>query len=318
MSKWLVTGAAGLLGRDLAAVLSADPEVDLTAMSRARLDITDASAVRAAVAGQDIVVNAAAWTDVDGAETDEEGAAAVNAGGTENVAAACARSGSILLQISTDYVFPGEATAPYPEDAPVAPVNAYGRTKAAGEGAVHAILPERGFVVRTAWLYGEHGRNFVGTILQKAVRGERLTAVQDVAGQPTWSFALARQLAELGRAALTGTAPPGIYHGTASGSTSWYGLARAVLELAGLDLSLVRPVSSDAFSRPARRPAFSVLGHDSWAKTGIPPLAHWQQMLAEALNSRAFARLSASSASASSGKHQTGQRAQSPPDAGGP
>jgi dTDP-4-dehydrorhamnose reductase len=278
-----------MLGRDLAAVLSAEPHVDLTAPSRAELDITDASAVRAAVAGQDVVVNAAAWTDVDAAETDEAAAAAVNTNGVDNIAAACADSGSVLLQISSDYVFSGEASIPYREDAPVSPVNAYGRTKAAGEQAVRTMLPNRGFVVRTAWLYGEHGRNFVATILRAAARGEHLNVVDDSVGQPTWSYALARQLVALGHAGLKGAAPAAIYHGTASGSTSWYGLARAALELSGLDPALVRPVGSEYFERPARRPKFSVLGHGRWAETPVQPLAHWRPMLAGALGSPAFA-----------------------------
>lgn len=290
MSRWLVTGASGMLGRDLVTVLSAMPGTRLTATSRAQLDITDAVAVRAAVVGQDVIVNAAAWTDVDGAEADEAGAAAVNAKGTENVAAACAESGSILVHVSTDYVFSGDASTAYPEDAPLAPMNAYGRTKAAGEAAVRTLMPERGYVVRTAWLYGEHGRNFVATILRAAAQGKPFKVVDDAVGQPTWSRELAKQLTALGEAAVAGGAPPGVYHGTASGSTSWHGLARAVLELSGLDPGLAWPVASDTLARPARRPAFSVFDHRCWARTDIAPLAHWRSMLAEALTSRAFVR----------------------------
>jgi dTDP-4-dehydrorhamnose reductase len=279
-----------MLGRDVAAVLSAEPGTRITAAARTQLDITDADAVLAAVAMHDVIVNAAAWTNVDGAEADEASAAAVNAKGVENLAAACAKSGSVLVHISTDYVFSGEAVTAYPEDAPLAPANAYGRTKAAGEVAVHALAPENGYVVRTAWLYGEHGRNFVATILAAAARGEPLKVVNDAVGQPTWSRALARQLVALGQAAVTGKAPPGVYHGTAAGRTTWYGLARAVLELSGLDPGLVSPVGSDAFPRPARRPAFSVLDHKCWARTPIAPLPHWHSMLAEAFMNQAFAR----------------------------
>lgn len=288
MSKWLVTGASGMLGRDLVAVLAAEPDVELTAASHAELDITEAAAVRAAVAGRDVVVNAAAWTDVDGAEADEAGALAVNGTGAANVAAACAETGAVLLQLSTDYVFSGAATVPYPENAPVAPVGAYGRSKAAGEAAIREILPDRGFVVRTAWLYGEHGRNFVTTVLRAAAQRETLDVVNDAAGQPTWSYPLAGQLVALGRAAVAGQAPPGSYHGTASGSTTWYGLARAVFELSGLAPDRIRPVSSDRFPRPARRPAFSVLGHGGWERAGIAPLAGWREMLADALGSPSF------------------------------
>jgi dTDP-4-dehydrorhamnose reductase len=291
MSKWLVTGASGNLGHDLVAVLAAQPDVDLMAASRAELDITDRGAVRAAVAGRDVVVNAAAWTDVDGAEADEAGAVAVNGTGAANIAAACAESGAVLLHVSTDYVFSGNATAPYPEDAPIQPVNAYGRSKAAGEAAVRGILPDRGFVVRTAWLYGEHGRNFVSTILRAAAERESLDVVSDVTGQPTWSYPLAAQLVALGNSAVTGQAPAGIYHGTASGSTTWYGLARAAFALSGLEPDRIRAVTSDQFRRPARRPAFSVLGHEGWARAGIAPLADWRPMLADALGRPAFAEL---------------------------
>src|SRR5688572_26306055 len=149
--RWLVTGAGGMLGTDLCAVL-AGRGAAVTALRRADLDVTDPDAVKAAVAGHDVVVNTAAWTNVDGAEADEAGATAVNGTGTRNVAAACAATGARLLHLSTDYVFPGDATAPYPEDAAADPVNAYGRSKLAGELAVRDLLPRTGYVVRTAWL----------------------------------------------------------------------------------------------------------------------------------------------------------------------
>jgi dTDP-4-dehydrorhamnose reductase len=291
MTKWLVTGASGNLGHDLAAVLAADADAELLAASRAELDITDTAAVRAAVAGRDVVVNAAAWTDVDGAEADEAGAVAVNGAGVANLATACAESGAVLLHVSTDYVFPGDATEPYPEDAAIRPVNAYGRSKAVGEAAVREILPDRGFIVRTAWLYGEHGRNFVSSVLRAAADREYLDVVSDTRGQPTWSYPLAAQLVALGDLAVTGQAPAGIYHGTASGATSWYGLARAAFALSGLDPGRIRAVTSDQFKRAARRPVFSVLGHAGWARAGISPLADWQVMLAEALGRPSFAEL---------------------------
>lgn len=291
MIRWLVTGGSGMLGRDLVTVLSADPDADVAAPPRSVLDITERAAVAAAVAGRDVVVNTAAWTDVDGAESDEASATAVNGRGAANVAAACAASGALLLHISTDYVFSGDAAEPYREDAPAEPVSAYGRSKAAGEAAVRKLLPDRGFVVRTAWLYGEHGRNFVSTMLSAAADRETLEVVNDQHGQPTWSYPLARQLVALGRAALAGRAQPGIYHATASGVTTWYGLARAVFELSGLDPGRIHPVTSGRFPRPARRPAFSVLGHAGWARAGLAPLDDWRPMLAEALRRPAFAKL---------------------------
>ncbi|MET8447286.1 dTDP-4-dehydrorhamnose reductase [Streptomyces sp. NPDC005209] len=292
-TSWLVTGAHGLLGQDVLAELAGDPDVWVTGLSRDRLDITDPTAVRAAVAGHRVVVNCAAWTDVDGAERSEAAATAVNGTGVRHLARACADSGALLLHVSTDYVFPGDARHPYPEDAPTGPVNAYGRSKLAGERAVVELLPRAGYVVRTAWLYGAHGPNFVTTMLKLAARHETLDVVADQHGQPTWSRALARQLAVLGRAALTGQAPAGIYHGTASGRTTWCGLARETFRRSGLDPERIRSVGSDKFPRPAARPAFGVLGHGSWSGAGLAPLPPWEDQLTASLKEPVFADLAA-------------------------
>ncbi|MGC9377769.1 dTDP-4-dehydrorhamnose reductase [Streptomyces sp. MH13] len=283
MTRWLITGAGGMLGRDLTEVLARGGARSVTASTRGELDVTDAAAVRAAVAGHRVVVNAAAWTDVDGAEADEAAATRVNGEGPRVVAEACAAEGAVLIQVSTDYVFPGDGTEPYPHDAPTSPVNAYGRGKLAGERAVTELLPELGYVVRTAWLYGAHGRNFVSTMLDLAARRDTVDVVDDQLGQPTWTVALAHQIAELGEAALAGRAPAGVYHGTASGSGTWFDLARATFELAGLDPERVRPTTSEKFVRPAVRPAYSVLAHDRWAKAGVAVQPHWRDQLSEAL-----------------------------------
>ncbi|GIJ78901.1 NAD(P)-dependent oxidoreductase [Micromonospora phaseoli] len=277
-----MTGAGGMLGRDLVELLAGQPEHQVTPATRTELDITDAATVHAAVAGHDVVVNAAAWTDVDGAEQDEPAATAVNGAAVAHLATACARHGARLLQISTDYVLPGDATVPYREDAPTAPVNAYGRSKLAGERAVARLLPDAGYVVRTAWLYGAHDRNFVATMLRLADQRELLDVVDDQRGQPTWSGALAHQLVALAESALAGRAAPGIYHGTCAGETTWYGLARAVFALHGLDPDRIRPTTSARFRRPAARPTYSVLGHDRWADAGLPPLPDWHATLVAA------------------------------------
>lgn len=294
--RWLVTGAAGMLGRDVLTVLAADASAEVTALGRADLDITDPAAVLAAVKGHDIVVNCAAWTDVDGAETAEEAATAVNGTGVRHLAAACAETGARLLHVSTDYVLSGDASEPCPEDAPTAPVNAYGRSKLVGEQAVAELLPEHGYVVRTAWLYGEHGANFVATMLRLAAQRDSLDVVDDQHGQPTWSYALAERLVGLGAAALAGRAPAGVYHGTAGGRTTWFGLARETYRLAGLDPERIRPTTSEAFVRPAKRPAYSVLGHDRWAEAGLTPPADWQTALAQAITTPVFAELAAAAA----------------------
>ncbi|MGW7409238.1 dTDP-4-dehydrorhamnose reductase [Streptomyces sp. NPDC054833] len=292
-TSWLVTGARGLLGQDVLAELATDPDATVTGLSRDGLDITDPTAVRAAVTGHRVVVNCAAWTDVDGAERSEAAATAVNGTGVRHLGHACTDAGAILLHISTDYVFPGDARRPYPEDAPTGPVNAYGRSKLAGERAVVELLPHAGYIVRTAWLYGSHGPNFVATMLGLAARRETLDVVADQHGQPTCSRALARQLAALGRAALTGRAPAGIYHGTAAGRTTWCGLARETFRLSGLDPERIRPVGSDKFPRQAVRPAFGVLGHGNWPRAGLAPLSPWDDQLTAALKAPEFAALAA-------------------------
>ncbi|GAA5001804.1 dTDP-4-dehydrorhamnose reductase [Kitasatospora paranensis] len=278
-----------MLGRDLLAVLDAAGR-KATGLDRAALDVTDADAVRAAVAGHDTVVNCAAWTDVDGAESAEAAATAVNGTGVRHLALACRETGARLLQVSTDYVLPGDTDRPCPESAATGPVNAYGRSKLAGEQAVLELLPDTGYVVRTAWLYGEHGPNFVATMLRLAAVRDTLDVVDDQHGQPTWSHDLARQLLALADARH---APAGIYHGTAAGRTTWYGLAREAYRLAGLDPERIRPTTSAAFPRPAARPAWSVLGHDRWDAAGIAPLPDWRSSLAEALRRPAFRALAA-------------------------
>jgi dTDP-4-dehydrorhamnose reductase len=268
-----------MVGRDLIDVLRDRSEISLTALDRAALDITDADAVATAVREHDVVINAAAWTDVDGAEVAEDRARTVNGDAVAHLARVCAASGARLLQISTDYVFPGNASTPYAEDAPTAPVNAYGRSKLAGETAVRDLHPEAGYIVRTAWLYNSHGRNFFTTLLRLAAQREVLPVVDDQIGQPTWSYALAARLVELGEAALYGRAPAGVYHATCAGSVSWFGFARAIFVRAGLDPNRIQPTTSSQFPRPAPRPAYSVLGHDRWSQAGLEPMESWERTL---------------------------------------
>jgi len=289
-ARWLVTGAGGMLGADLRAALAAAGH-RVTAAARRDLDVTDAAAVWAAVAGHRVVVNAAAFTDVDAAEAEEDRATAVNGVAAGHLARACAAEGALLLHVSTDYVLPGDAAVPYPEDAEAGPLNAYGRSKLVGERAVLETLPAAGYVVRTAWLYGEHGRSFVATMLRLAAERDTVEVVDDARGQPTWTAALAARLVALGEVALRGGAGPGVYHATAAGEATWYDLARAVFALGGHDPDRVRPVPSARFPRPARRPAYSVLGHARWAAAGLAPMAPWRDMLAEALRRPGFRAL---------------------------
>ncbi|MEU0946293.1 dTDP-4-dehydrorhamnose reductase [Streptomyces canus] len=278
---WLVTGAGGMLGQDVLARLSQSGE-RYVALDRKALDLTDADAVSAALEEHRpaVVVNCAAWTAVDDAETREDEALAINGDGPRNLAEACARTGAVLLHVSTDYVFAGDATTPYAEDAPTAPRSAYGRTKLAGEKAV--LASERGYVVRTAWLYGTGGPNFVKTMIKLEGVKDTLDVVDDQRGQPTWSADLAGLLVELGLGALAGTAPAGVYHGTSSGETTWHGFTQEIFRLLGADPDRVRPTTSEAFVRPAPRPAYSVLGHGRFAEAGIEPLRDWRTALTEA------------------------------------
>jgi len=280
---WLVTGAAGMLGRDVLARLARE-DVTAVAADRTVLDVVDPGSVRAAFEAYRpaVVVNCAAWTAVDEAETMEGSALLVNGTGPELLAAACREHGTVLLQVSTDYVFAGDAGRPYAEDAPTGPRSAYGRTKLAGERVVLAALPDTGYVVRTAWLYGAGGGNFVRTMIRLAGVRDTLDVVDDQRGQPTWTVDLADRLVRLGRGALAGTAPAGVYHGTSGGETTWFGLTREIFRLLGADPDRVRATTSAAFARPAPRPAFSVLGHGRWTAAGIEPIRDWRTALVEA------------------------------------
>jgi dTDP-4-dehydrorhamnose reductase len=282
MARWLVTGAAGMLGRDLIGVLRAQGE-EVTGLTRAGLDITDEAAVHETVAAHrpTVVVNCAAWTAVDDAETQEAQALAVNGLGAANLAAACRAARARLMHVSTDYVFGGDASTPWAEDDVPAPCSAYGRTKLAGEQAVLSQMPDAGYVVRTAWLYGAHGQNFVRTMIRLEASQPTVDVVADQHGQPTWTRDVACQLAALARAG----ASPGIYHATSSGETTWFGLAQEVFRLIGADLDRVRPTTSSQYRRPAPRPAYSVLGHNAWETAGIPPIQEWRKALRQAMSS---------------------------------
>ena len=274
--RYLVTGGGGMLAADLRQALAGR---SATFLDRATLDITDEDAVREAVRGHDVIINAAAFTAVDAAETEEDAAYAVNATGAANLARAAASSGATLVQVSTDYVFDGSATSPYPESAPLRPQSAYGRTKAEGERLALQFNPDRTVIVRTAWLYGAGGGNFLKTMLGLAANRETLSVVDDQVGQPTWSRDLAAKIVEL----LDHGVVSGTFHGTNAGQTSWFGFARAIFAEAGLDPERVHPTSSADFVRPAPRPAYSVLGHDSWTTAGVAPLRPWEAALREAM-----------------------------------
>jgi dTDP-4-dehydrorhamnose reductase len=276
--RWFVAGANGMLGQDLCAVLEAAGH-EVTRRDLPELDILDAAQCLAQVAGHDVVANCAAHTAVDRAEEEEGLAFAINAVGAANLARAAAAAGASMVQISTDYVFAGDATAPYAEDAPLAPVSAYGRTKAAGEWAVRAECPAS-WVVRTAWLYGAAGpTGFPKAMKRLAAARDTLTVVSDQVGQPTWT----RDLAEAVVRIVEADAPYGTWHGTGAGQCSWFDLARATFEELGLDPQRVQPITSAEYAAmypaAAARPAYSVLSHARWEEAGIAGLPDWRDAL---------------------------------------
>ena len=270
--RWLVVGASGMLGRDLVPLLRARGH-EVRGLGRAELDVTDVAATSLIASGIDVLVNCAAYTAVDAAEADEARAFAVNATGAGNLARAAGRAGARMVQVSTDYVFDGTATEPYAEGAPVGPVSAYGRSKVAGEWAVRAEAQDH-LVVRTAWLYGAHGRCFPRTIARAAADRGRVDVVVDQVGQPTWT----RDLADLVERLVVAQVPAGTYHGTSSGRASWFEFAGEVVAAAGLDPAVaVRPSSTDLAARPAPRPAWSVLGHEALSRVGVTPIGPWRE-----------------------------------------
>ncbi|WP_018682365.1 dTDP-4-dehydrorhamnose reductase [Actinokineospora enzanensis] len=279
----LVPGGGGQLGRELAAL----PGLDVHAPTSADLDLTSAGSVIEAVAAiaerpNPVVINAAAYTAVDQAETDQSRAFAINADGPRVLAAACSSRGVPLIHVSTDYVFPGDADKPYEVDDAPGPRSIYGLTKLAGEDAVLGSGADA-WVVRTAWVYGAYGKNFVKTIARLESQRPGLSVVDDQLGSPTWTFELASGLVELARR-IVGDTPPAarVLHCTGAGEVTWAGFARAIFEELGADPSRVASCTTADYPTPAARPAYSVLSDQSWRSAGLTPLRPWREALAAA------------------------------------
>lgn len=280
----IVTGAGGQVGGLLAAS-AARSGYEVVALTRRDLDITDAAAVDRQITGAEVVINCAAFTDVDAAEADPDAAYAINSVGPGNLARACARSGARLVHISTDYVFDGSIAAGgrvagYDIDDTVGPLGVYGSSKRDGELAVHAELPSAN-VVRTSWVFsgGGSGREFVAVMSRLAAAGGTVEVVADQIGSPTYAKDLVEALLEVARGDIA--AP--VLHAANAGTASRFEQARAVFAAVGADPQRVRPVDAAAFPRPARRPMFSPLSMDGSVRAGLSALRPWRAALIEAL-----------------------------------
>lgn len=283
---WLILGVNGQLGKSLSRVLI-DRKIDFQPWGSKELDITSdlLCTERIGDLRPSVVVNVAAWTDVDGAESNPEAAFAVNHIGAKNIAKAAKAVRAVFVHVSTDYVFSGIAASPWKEDDLLAPMSVYGASKAAGEVAVLSEYAECSYIFRTAWLYSQWGKNFAKTMTRLALSSDgEVRVVADQVGQPTFALDLANQIVNSVIAQL----PFGIYHGTNSGQGSWFDFASEVFELSGALSSRVVPVSSGEFVRPAMRPAYSVLSHDAWKAFGcgevsVPEMRDWRLALYEAM-----------------------------------
>jgi dTDP-4-dehydrorhamnose reductase len=278
---WLITGGSGQLGIALSEELDSRGLV-FTALGSKDLDITQGPVVRDLVSqvSPTVIVNCAAWTDVDAAETNKAQASKVNSYGAENIALAAKNCGAKLIHVSTDYVFSGEGKTPWQVADEINPQSAYGRTKADGEGRVLGTYTENSSIIRTAWLYSPWGKNFAKTMLRLALEGDgEVRVVDDQVGQPTSATDLAKQVVELSLS----SSPAGIYHGTNSGQATWFEFAKEIFKMSGADINRVIPVSSSEYLRPAQRPAYAVLSHDSWATASVKPMRDWRIALAEAM-----------------------------------
>lgn len=272
--KILITGSNGMLGHDLAEVLGDSHELILTTSKT--LDITDEKQVMDAICenNPDIVINSAAYTNVDGCEENRELAYSVNSDGVKNLALACRKIDCALVHISTDYIFNGKNTRPWVECDEICPLSVYGKSKLKGEEAIQKIL-DKYFILRTAWLYGINGRNFPKTILELAKKHSEIRVVYDEVGTPTYALDLARAISQLIK-----TGYYGIYHLTNSGSCSWCEFARYIFEIAEIDVDVI-PVTASEYARPAPRPSYSVLENRNWVEKGFEPLRDYKEAIKE-------------------------------------
>jgi dTDP-4-dehydrorhamnose reductase len=279
--KWLIAGANGQLGRCLQKTLDSRG-IDFVALSRADLDVTNIGQVEELVNSTkpDVVVNAAAYTNVEQAEIDSDEAFKVNQAGAANLAIASRSANAKLVHFSTDYVFAGNDNSPWQTNDLTEPLSIYGKSKLAGEVEILNEYPEKSLIIRTAWLYSPYGKNFYKTMLTKALNSdERVRVVNDQQGQPTSAF----DLAELTVNAVTKNVASGVFHGTNAGSCSWFEFAQYIFEIAGADPARVTPVLSSEFATKVQRPRYSVLDNQKWSEFGVVPLGPWKDSVQKEL-----------------------------------
>ena len=281
--KILITGAYGMLGSDLREVLK---NHELIVTGSKDLDITNEENVIDFIDenSPEVVINAAAYTAVDDCENNYDEAYAVNAIGPKNLAIACKKQDVPLVHISTDYVFDGSKRTPLLENDALGPQSAYGKTKLEGEKFIQEYA-DKYFILRTAWLYGLHGNNFVQTMLSLAENHDEITVVDDQIGSPTYSLDLAVSIAN-----LLNSDKYGIYHLTNEGECSWYEFSKRIFELSDVDVKVL-PVTTEEFPRPAPRPHYSVLSNQKWIKAGFPPMRKYEEALSDYLSLYNFLKM---------------------------
>lgn len=278
---WLIAGGTGQLGKALSFVLT-EREIEFIALGSKDLDIRSADNTfeRVGVLKPSVVVNAAAWTDVDAAESNVDDAHAVNAEGARNLVLAAKSASAVFVQVSTDYVFSGSGSKPWKEHDVREPTCVYGKTKLAGEDEVMSNYSEGSYVFRTAWLYSQWGKNFVKTMTKLAIEGNSdVRVINDQFGQPTFAIDLANRIVD----SVVQKLSFGIYHTTNLGQASWYEFAQEVFKLAAADTDRILPLPSSEFPRPAKRPSFSVLSNDSWERTPLANMRDWESALSDAM-----------------------------------
>lgn len=281
--KILVTGSRGMLGTDLVQMLS--DQHNVLGCDLHNCDILDAAQIERMVSSfqPSVIIHTAAYTNVDQAETDQETAWQVNVAGTRHVALAAKQGCARLVHISTDYVFDGTKTTPYTESDPTSPLGAYGETKFQAEQHVQKILdPQNVLIIRPAWLYGKHGKNFVSTILRVAQQQDTLRIVDDQTGSPTYTGDLVWGISQL----LEHPEASGVVHLVNAGQCSWYDFAKTILEYTGVTNVAVQPISTEELGRPAPRPRFSVLDTSKFKTTTGQAMPHWTKGLKAYLNKR--------------------------------